>query len=569
MDDRETRVEARTTSRRTLVAGAAGAATATISISALAKAGGSPTAPSFAAARQADTEATPTALPATPPEFDDPTNWPNEGGDLQHTRHMQETTISTETVSGLGLEWFAPIDTPGGYGSLVAPAMVVGDVVYQQDALSNVWALDKATGAVLWTKRYDQAIPSGGPNGVAIAYGRAFYSVGAGVLHAIDAATGDEIWTNDLVGPLREGICMTPLVYDGVVYVSTVPGSPDGFYQPGQRGVFYAVDAQTGQTIWYWETTEENLWGQPRVNSGGGLWHPPSVDERGSVYLAVANAAPYPGTEEWPNGSSRPGNNPWTNHLVSLDTATAEMNWAFSVTERDIFDLDNHLSPIPLTLEVDGAERHIVLTSGKHGNIVAADADTGDQIWRHAVGRHQNDHLTEVPEGEEIEVFPGTQGGVQTPMGYANGVVYLPIVNSPSYATPSSIISGQRALPEATGQLVAIDVATGTILWDIETASPLYGGASIAGDVVFTAGLDGVVRGFNTADGSQVFSYQTTAGINSPLSLSGDYLFASAGTIFFPSADSADPQPERVTGLFALKIGGTAELPTPVGSPTA
>jgi outer membrane protein assembly factor BamB len=556
------------TSRRTLLA-AAGATAATVTVSTMASAGTNPSGTSLATAAQATPEATASDLPATPPEFDALANWPNEGGDLQHTRHMRETTISTETVGSLGLEWFAPIDTTGGYGALVAPAMIVGDVVYQQDSMSNVWALDKASGAVLWTKTYNEAIPSGGPNGIAIAYGKAYFSVGAGVLHAIDATTGDELWQNDLVGPLREGICMTPLVYDGVVYVSTVPGSPDGFYQPGQRGVFYAVDAETGATIWYWETTEDNLWGQPRVNSGGGLWHPPSVDERGSVYLAVANAAPYPGTEEWPNGSSRPGNNPWTNHLVSLDTATAEMNWAFSVTERDIFDLDNHLSPVPLTIEVEGVERNLVLTAGKHGYIVAAFAETGDEYWRHAVGRHQNDHLDEVPDGEEIEIFPGTQGGVQTSMGYANGVVYLPIVNSPSYATPSSIVSGQKALPEATGQLVAIDVATGAILWDIETASPLYGGASIAGDVVFTAGLDGVVRGYNTADGSQVFSYQTTAGINSPLSLSGDYLFVSAGTIFFPSADSTDPLPERVPGVFALKLGGTAQLPTPAASPTA
>src|SRR5690606_34223728 len=101
--------------------------------------------------------------------------------------------------------------------------------------------------------------------------------------------------------------CMAPLVHDGLVYISTIPGSQEGFYLPGQRGIFYAIDAESGTVLWYWETTVENLWGNPRVNSGGGLWHPPSVDERGSIYLAVANAAPYPGTKEWPNGSSRPG----------------------------------------------------------------------------------------------------------------------------------------------------------------------------------------------------------------------------------------------------------------------
>jgi outer membrane protein assembly factor BamB len=153
-------------------------------------------------------------------------------------------------------------------------------------------------------------------------------------------------------------------------------------------------------------------------------------------------------------------------------------------------------------------------------------------------------------------------------MGYANGVAFVPVVNSPSYATSSSIVSGQKALPTATGQLVAIDVAEGKIIWDVTTNSPLYGGASIVNDVVFSAGLDGIVRGFNVADGTQVFTFQATAGINAPLSLSGDYVFVPAGTIFFPSPDSPDPLPERVPGLFALTIGGTAEPPAGA-SPTA
>ena len=558
------------TSRRKVLAGSAGIAAVAVAGSAYAAGspGGSRT---LTRTNQAATpEASPAELPAVPPEYSDKTNWPNEGADLQETRHMQESTISTSTIDQLGLAWFTKIDTNSGYGSLVGPPIIVGDKVYQQDAMSNVYALSKDTGEILWTKTYNQAIPSGGPNGVAVAYGMVFYSAGIGTVHAIDAETGDDIWETDaLIGPLEEGICMAPLVYDGVLYFSTIPGNDKGFYLPGQRGVFHAIDVQTGATLWYWETTTDNLWGNPRVNSGGGLWHPPAVDEKGSIYLAVANAAPYPGTEEWPNGSSRPGDNPYTNNLVSLNTETAELNWAFSVTGRDIFDHDNHLSPIPVTLTVDDQERTIVLTSGKHGFVVAADAGSGNQLWRVAVGKHQNDDLMELPADTEVEVYPGTQGGVETPMGYADGVVYVPVVNSPSYATASSIVSGQKALPTATGQLVAIDVATGKVLWDVETASPLYGGASIVNDVVFSAGLDGVVRGFNTADGTQVFSYQTTAGINASLSLSGDYLFVPAGTIFFPSADSADPAPERVPGLFALKIGGTAELPTPEASPSA
>ena len=510
----------------------------------------------------AQSDATPAASPAAefaglPPEFEDPTNWPVEGANVHATRQAAETSISKETISQLGLGWTTPIETSGGYGALVGPPIVAGDIVYQQDGASNVIALDKATGEVLWTKTYDTAPPSGGPNGVAVAYGRVFYSEGLGTVHAIDALTGEDIWETDkLIGPLEEGICMAPLVYDGVVYISTIPGSLEGFYLPGQRGIFFALDAATGDVLWYWETTTDNLWGNPRVNSGGGLWHPPSVDEDGHIFLPVANAAPYPGVEGWPNASSRPGDNPYTNNLVSLDIETGQLEWTYSITGRDIFDLDNHLSPIPVTLEISGSEREIVIQSGKHGIVVAADAHTGDELWRTLVGKHQNDTLTEIPEGEEIEVFPGTQGGVETPIGYADGVVYVPVVNSPSYATSTSIISGQRALGEATGQLVAIDATNGNILWDVTTASPLYGGASIANDVVFSAGLDGIVRGFDTATGEQVFTYQASAGINTSLTISGDYLLVPAGTVIFASAETPDPAPEYAPSLTALKIGG-------------
>jgi glucose dehydrogenase len=68
---------------------------------------------------------------------------------------------------------------------------------------------------------------------------------------------------------------------------------------------------------------EEGLWGHPEVNSGGGAWYPPVVDvERGLVYAGIANPAPFPGTEEFPNGSSRPGDNLYTDSIVALDIET-------------------------------------------------------------------------------------------------------------------------------------------------------------------------------------------------------------------------------------------------------
>src|SRR5699024_8438308 len=150
----------------------------------------------------------------------------------------------------LGVAWLTTIETSSGYGAFVAAPVAVGDMVYQQDAMSNVHALDKATGEALWTKTYEQAVPSGGPNGIAVAYGNLYFSVGHGYVTAIDAATGDDIWQTDrLIGPREEGICMAPLVYDNVVYISTIPGNVDDMYQPGQRGTFYALDATDGTVL--------------------------------------------------------------------------------------------------------------------------------------------------------------------------------------------------------------------------------------------------------------------------------------------------------------------------------
>jgi outer membrane protein assembly factor BamB len=118
---------------------------------------------------------------------------------------------------------------------------------------------------------------------------------------------------------------LAPTVYDGTVLVSTIPGNAKSFYAGNGDGIVYALDAQTGKTTWRFNTISDGarLWGNPRVNFGGGLWYPPAVDADGRVFLAVANPAPFPGTRRYPNGSSRPGPDLYTDSLVALDGSTA------------------------------------------------------------------------------------------------------------------------------------------------------------------------------------------------------------------------------------------------------
>jgi hypothetical protein len=90
-----------------------------------------------------------------------------------------------------------------------------------------------------------------------------------------------ELWTRRLTRNGKEGIDMTPAVYDGTVLVSTIPGNTKSFYAGNGDGI--AADGA-------------KLWRNSKVNSGGGLWYPPAVDDQGRVFLTVANPAPFPGT---------------------------------------------------------------------------------------------------------------------------------------------------------------------------------------------------------------------------------------------------------------------------------
>jgi glucose dehydrogenase/plastocyanin len=510
--------------------------------------------------------------PAIPPEYTDAeTNWPSQNRDLSSTRQAVGSTISTENIGELGLGWSFPLDINAAYGALVASPSIVGDVVYQQDALSNVYARDKNTGDELWTIEHNEPVPSGGPNGTAVGYGYVVYTVGgpADVI-GVKADTGEEVWRTNIQGFRKEGITMAPLIHDSTVYVSTIPGTPEQFYQGNQRGFIVALDLIDGKVLWYFDTTVDNLWGadggNARVNSGGGLWHPPSIDDEGFLFVGVGNASPYPGIPEWPAGSSRPGDNDYANAIMRIDPDRAAVDWFVNVKPHDLFDLDNQLSPVLTTASINGADTKIAISSGKHGYVVAFDQITGEEYWRTAVGEHQNDDLQELPEEEFVEVLPGTLGGVETPLAYAEGVIYAPVFNMSTFYNGGGLDPASIDFASATGQLVALDAATGEILWDVPQPTGTLAGALVANDIVFTGGLDGVVRGYSTADGSEVFTYQTASGLNAPLAASGDYLFVPAGGPLMASEDTWDPAPTPQAELIALKIGGEIQT-VPTGTP--
>jgi len=504
--------------------------------------------------------------PAIPEELtQSPADWPTAQGNLKATRAAQESSIDSSSIGSLDVAWRYALDAGGQWGAITSTPIVVGDRIYLQDSACNVHAVSKATGERIWRTDFDEVI--GGPNGIGIGYGILVVSLGdSGDIAALKAETGELIWRTKLTSNPFEPIEIAPVIYDSTAYVSTNPtGSGEGQYRGGEKGIMYAVDVSTGHVLWQWDTTTDNLWGMPRVNSGGGLWYPVSIDDNGNLYFGTGNAAPWPGTEEYPNGSSRPQDDLYASCMVSLDSVTGAVRWYIQAKPHDLFDLDFQNTPVLATVSVNGADTLVAIGSGKTGTVIAANAETGEELWRTAVGQHQNDDMQEIPEGETVEALPGTLGGIETPIAFAAGKVFVPILNMASYYTATGTGDGPNGgLNNSSGEIVALDAATGEIAWDVETPTGLFGAATVANDVVFTGGLDGVVRGYSVADGTQVWTAQAASGLNAPFAIAGDYLFIPAGGPLIPSADTADPAPEQATELIAFRVGGA-----PAATPSA
>lgn len=445
--------------------------------------------------------------------------WGAPDADLTNARRVAGP-IDATSVSRLRLRWTVPLK-----GLYAATPVVVHGVAYTADLISNVYAIDVRSGRVLWTRTYDQA--DTGPNGVNVADGRVYGVLPSDAI-ALDARTGRELWRTRLVRSSGELIVMTPGEKGGTVYVSTAPRGPGGV------GTLWALDGATGRRLWKWEEVPATLWGHPEVNGGGGLWHPPAFDERGGLYVSIANPLPFPGIQQAPWGSSRPGPNRWDDSIVKLDARTGRFLWGTQVLPHDIYDWDLEC---PVILATAGGRR-LALTAGKLGYVFAFDAETGAIAWKRPVGIHNgHDHdgllamrgeLSRLRLGTKL--LPGGWGGVETPMASDGTTLYVPVNNFPGiyrkmqYDTPPD----QADPITGTGELVALDVATGRVKWDRKLPHSPYGAATVSNDVVFTTTYDGTVWGFDARSGKVVWRAALPAATDAPVAVAGDTLITAA-----------------------------------------
>lgn len=528
---------------------------------------------------------TPTSLPpvadvpAIPPEVEQAAaEWPLAGKDYANTRATFDSAINSGNVSRLGPAWSYSLHGASKWGAAAGAPLIAGGIVYFQDLASNVYAFDLQTGSPIWRTLARQS--AFGPNGPAIGWGKVFVQDGGNHLVALSLEDGHQLWTAPLFGPTGAN---QPLAFGGYVYtgvadgsISQNPGRSISLNKAGTSGYVFGLDQETGRMVWSFQTVEEGFWGNPGINSGAGVWFPPAIDtETGMTFWSTGNPSPMPGIVGYPNGSSRPGPNLYSESVLAIDGKTGELKWYYQVREHDLFNYDLQNQPVLATAQIGGQSKDVVIATGKMGYVYCLDRATGELYWQTPVGKHENDDLTEIPEGVTVMVLPGFWGGVESPAAVAEGVVYVATANLPSPYDSTAFgakdgneavanIEGRLEYASGSAEVLALDINTGQVMWDTPLPAVAFGAATVVNDLVFTATYDGVIYALSRADGSIVWSYQAPGGIIAWPAVAGD-------TIVWPIGLGREPQ------VLALRLdgkgGGSQPLarnvstPTPEGTP--
>jgi alcohol dehydrogenase (cytochrome c) len=471
-------------------------------------------------------------------------------GNYAQTRFYPANQIERGNVKNLHVAWIFQTDVKE---SLETSPIVVDGVMYVTTSFSHVYALDAKTGAQLWHYNHKMGPVTTyccGPNnrGVQVLGDLVYVATLDAKLVALKAKTGEVAWQTDIADPeAGYSETMAPTVVKDKVLIGTNGG------EYGIRGFLKAYDAKTGKLVWTFDTVPENsvgVWatkdatgrdmhrdiqaekdqlaktGDPYKILGGGVWQNPSVDlATNRLYFVVGNPSPDL------DGAVRPGDNLYTDSLVSVDLDTGKYVCHFQYIAHDVWDLDA-VSPTVL-VDVKGKDGKMVpgvLHAGKTGHIYVNDRkDCG--LIRYSEAMVPQENMWVLPTKEGARMLPGANGGVEwSPIATdpGQGLAYAINLHQPmtyqvensAYPNGKLWLGGAfKTIPseKQAGNITAVDYNSGKIRWKVKTPEPMIGGIlATAGGLVFTGEGNGKFAAYNSSNGRELWSFHAGAGVNAP-----------------------------------------------------
>ena len=490
--------------------------------------------------------------------------WPAYGGTHYERRFSPLTDINVENVDTLKVDWY--LDLPRDVG-LVSTPLVINGVMYFSGTMNVVRAVNAVTGELIWEfdpkvgerlarKRQAGFVSS---RGITFYGGKVFAATFDGRLIAIDAQTGQQVWS------------VRTFPEDAALYITGAPKAFKGKVLIGNggteigpnRGFVTAYDADTGKEAWKFyivpgnpadgfeneamEMAAASWTGEWWKHGGGGnAWHGFTYDpDLDAVYIGTGNGSPWNRHVRSPGG----GDNLFLCSVVALNPDTGEYLWHYQTTPGETWDYNSNMDIVLADLTIEDKKIKALMHAPKNGFFYVIDRETGklvsaepfaDVTWATHVDPETGRPVEAVGVRYEkgvVSIAPGPWGAHSWhAMSYnpQTGLVYIPTLHTALGYDEVGIdadtfqsedfrggiavnLSGAERPRDYPGSLQAWDPVAQRKVWEIPQET-FWGAGTLttAGNLVFQGRADGKFLSYDARNGETLWSFDAGLGISAP-----------------------------------------------------
>jgi alcohol dehydrogenase (cytochrome c) len=489
----------------------------------------------------------------------EPQNWLMNHRTYDGQRFSPLARINRDNVKGLKLVYAVPLSGSHGSEFLEATPLAEDGFLYVTDAWGVLYKIDATSGdmgRVVWQMdpKQERAVANRG----AALWGNFVISPAStpARIIATDKITGKVVWETNVSDAEKITVTGAPLpIKDKIVF-----GASGG--DSGARDWMAALDAATGKLLWRKYTIpapgepgsetwkdKNNAW----QTGGGAVWVTGSYDpDTNQTLWGVGNPVPMM------DARARPGDNLYTNSVVSWDPDSGKMNWYFQYTPGDMWDFDEVGTHILFERTVNGERRKLVTHSARNGFLYTMERASGAMVgakpyveevnWTKGIDQKTGKPL-DYDASKDVQTYSGIAdptsaepikkvcptrvgGNNYFPSSYSpkTQMLYIPALTACEWVTNDKTIGAKRSEGwyvrsgggykvdgryEST--LTAVDPVTLEIKKKVRLAYPNYSGAlSTAGGLVVVALLDGTVAVFDDQTLDELWKINLGSGFGAP-----------------------------------------------------
>jgi alcohol dehydrogenase (cytochrome c) len=488
----------------------------------------------------------------------EPQNWLMNHRTYDGQRFSPLARINKDNVKGLKLAYAVPLAGTQGKEFIEATPLAEDGFLYITDSWGVLYKIDATAGdagRIIW--RMDPKQSRQAANRGAALWGNLVISPSSGPARIIatDKNSGQVVWDTNVSDAEKITITGAPLPIKDKIVIGASGG--DG----GARDWVAALDAATGKLLWRKYTIpapgepgsetwkdKNNAW----QTGGGAVWVTGTYDpDTNQTLWGVGNPVPMM------DARLRPGDNLFTNSVVSWDPDNGKMNWYFQYTPGDMWDFDEVGTHILIDRTVNGQPRKLITHSARNGFVYTMERNNGAMVgakpymevnWTKGIDQKTGRPIDYDPN-KDVQTYSGiadptsenpvkkvcpnrTGGNNFWPSSYSprTQLLYIPAMTACELVTNDKTIAtkreegwyvrtggGYKVDGRYESDLTAVDPVTLEIKKSLHLAYPNYSGTlATAGGLVFLALLDGTVAAFDDTTLEQLWKINVGSGFAAP-----------------------------------------------------